>query len=293
MRQVTGVLFLLMSVVPARAEQPTCYSRSYDAAHLARYPHQTVTSMGLALKPQAREYQFWVTRRGSRVLQYNAGHCDGGAVKGKQGLLCHAEIECDGDCGSLGVVFESRNSVLIHFRDVTTSFLLNSDEGHAYITPELDDGVFRLGLSPQDSCAFNPEYAAQVPDDPNLEPGPQIPLSEGFQTPSGNIYCKLAGSAGPDSLLQCEIREIDGLFPQRPAWCQYDWGQAFEVGIDADSGTRLCASDSLWSEGYQALPYGMVWTQGGFTCSSSEAGLDCRNRRGKGFFLSRKKQSLY
>lgn len=293
MRKVTGALLLFVNAAAAHAEQPTCYSRSYDAAHLARYPHQTVTSIGIALKRQTREYQVWVTRRGSRILQYNAGHCDAGAVKGKPGLFCHAAIECDGDCGSLGVVFESRNSVLIHFRDVTNSFLLNSEEGHAYITPDLDDGVFRLGLSPQGSCAFNPEYTAQIPEDPNREPNPQIPFSEGFRTPSGNIYCRVTGAPGPDSLLQCEISEIDGSFPKRPAWCQYDWGQAFEVGVGGDSGTRLCASNSLWAEGYQALPYGMVWTQGGFACSSSEAGLDCRNQRGKGFFLSRKKQSLY
>jgi hypothetical protein len=35
------------------------------------------------------------------------------------------------------------------------------------------------------------------------------------------------------------------------------------------------------------LRYGAKWSRGGFTCTSKQIGLRCRNRGGHGFFLSR------
>lgn len=294
LRAAAGAVATMLMVGNVHAEQPTCFSRAYDGAHLAKNPHQTVTSIGFALKPQSRDYQVWLTRRGSSTLNYNAGRCDVGIVNGRQGLYCHAEIECDGDCGSFGIVFEKENSILMHFRGVSDGgFRLHSVDGTSMLTPELDDGVFRLSAVSQGSCGFNPEYAAQVRPRLDEEALTQVALADGFKTPSSNIFCRLSGSAAEDgSLLQCEIREIDGPWPKAPSWCEFDWGQSFEVGSNAEPGRRTCHSDTIWSEGFQTLPYGSVWGQGGFTCRSSEAGLQCQNRHGKGFFLSRSKQLL-
>ena len=38
---------------------------------------------------------------------------------------------------------------------------------------------------------------------------------------------------------------------------------------------------------YVTLPYGKSWRQGAFTCVSRIAGVTCRNRAGRGLFISR------
>ncbi len=50
---------------------------------------------------------------------------------------------------------------------------------------------------------------------------------------------------------------------------------------------QVCASDTVIDPNGQKLAYGSTWRRGGFTCSSLKVGLQCKNRSGHGFFLSR------
>lgn len=277
----------------ATADVPVCYSRDYDARHLAKHPHQTVTSFEFAFKQRSSEYQMWLTRRGKRTLYYNAGRCDPGQVNGKAGVYCHAQMDCDGDCGSFGVILEGNESLLAHFRVSKGSFSLHSEEGHDILVPDLDDGVFRLYKEPSSACAFNPEYWTRVSSAPSNVTD-RIPLSQGFRSPSGNIMCSSSlQDEAPQAVLNCEISELENLPPKKPAWCEYDWGQAFIVTSDADAGERMCHSDSIYNDGYQTLPYGTVWRSNGFECLSEKSGLRCWNGNGHGFFLSRARQELF
>ena len=274
----------------ASAGVPICYARSYDASHLAKNPHQTVTSIEMALKEESGEYQIWLTRRGSKTLFYNAGRCDSGYVKGKPGLYCHALMDCDGDCGSFGVVFETDKSLLAHFRVALNSFPLLSDEGRAELVPELDDGVFRLHRQPVSACAFNPEYEHRIqPIDSDDTP---LPPDQGFISPTGNIHCIAIESDSGNRTLSCELKMIANLPSRRPSWCDYDWGKSFELD-GAGTGKRTCQSDSSYLEGLQVLPYGSDWKFPGFRCLSERAGVTCTNTNGHGFRLSRDSQDIF
>lgn len=289
---VRGILSIVITIVLAvevSAGVPTCYLRSYDARHLAKNPHQTVTFMELALKEGSGEYQIWLTRRGKRTLYYNAGRCDRGNVKGKSGLYCHALMDCDGDCGSFGLVFEREGSLLAHFRVSKGSFSLHSYDGYDVLVPELDDGVFRLHRQPASTCAFNPEYEDRVqPTSAGYAP---LPFEHGFISPSGNIQCRVFDGDEADRSLTCVIGDI-AREPKPPAWCKDDWGGMFTVG-QSGVGERVCHSDTIETDGLQIIPYGSEWVFKGFRCSSAREGVTCRNRHGNGFFLSRAKQSVF
>jgi Family of unknown function (DUF6636) len=101
-----------------------------------------------------------------------------------------------------------------------------------------------------------------------------------FQLPSKNIGC--AYSTGPTSL-RCDIRS--GLKPEPRRSCELDWtGIAMRpTGRPAPE----CAGDTALLPTARVLRYGQTWRRGGFACTSRVTGLTCRNRSGRGFFLSR------
>jgi hypothetical protein len=111
----------------------------------------------------------------------------------------------------------------------------------------------------------------------NAEPNPF------FRTPSKNIYC---GYGSP--WVRCDISSGLKPKPQKPAGCDFDWGQTYLL-----SGTgraRLgCVSDSVFSPTSRVLKYGTRWSRGGITCVSKATGLRCANRSGHGFFMSRQR----
>ena len=110
-----------------------------------------------------------------------------------------------------------------------------------------------------------------------------------FHTPSGNIHCMGGEGWGMD----CELIGMDsGPLLDRPWDCEGDWGHRFAVGPSGPA-AMLCASDTVRDPGGAVLPYGSSIAVGGVTCTSREAGLDCRNAQGHGFHLSRRSQSLF
>ncbi|WP_298848528.1 DUF6636 domain-containing protein [uncultured Ruegeria sp.] len=113
-----------------------------------------------------------------------------------------------------------------------------------------------------------------------------------FETPSENIQCSV-GLSADSSDIQCTIIEKSGqpAMP-RPANCQSDWGHDFLM-FDTGSVEMLCQPLSRNRDAQGRAEYGATENFGGFTCSSSTKGLECRNRNGHGFFLSRAVQRVF
>ena len=116
-----------------------------------------------------------------------------------------------------------------------------------------------------------------------------------FRTPSGNIHCMAIidqGKTEPDDVV-CDISKIASRpLKPKPADCEFDWGQRFV--LDPRGGADMgCYSDWVGSDSSPILGYGSSMRIGSMTCMSSEQGLECRNKAGRGFFLSRGKQSIF
>lgn len=116
-----------------------------------------------------------------------------------------------------------------------------------------------------------------------------------FRTPSSNIYCQIAvGGMNERTGVACDIGDRSGNPPiqPKPNDCDYDWGYRFSLGSSSDAGLE-CGSDSLKSEAGFVLEYNDTVSVNGISCRSSETGLECLNRRGQGFHLSRRVQRLF
>ena len=119
----------------------------------------------------------------------------------------------------------------------------------------------------------------------------------GLKTPTGNIQCMiddygLADGSYPP-FLRCDIREMNTPIPPKPAGCEFDWGSAFSIAQEDQTGQRMCVSDFVASDRWEVLAYGAAWQQLGFKCLSERTGLTCFNAKHHGFTLSRSSQKLF
>ncbi|AWM03504.1 DUF6636 domain-containing protein [Bradyrhizobium amphicarpaeae] len=112
----------------------------------------------------------------------------------------------------------------------------------------------------------------------------------GFQTPSKNIACQVF-TDNSEAVLRCDIMNIDTR-PRRPADCELEWGNAFEMSVKGAAG-RICAGDTIMDPSLPVLAYGEVWQRAGFTCRSEQTGLTCFNAMQRGFSLARTKQEVF
>lgn len=117
----------------------------------------------------------------------------------------------------------------------------------------------------------------------------------GFRTPSNNIFCLLQGpyEDHADSDLRCDIQQLSTRPPSPPRDCHLGWGDAFEIGHNADRAERACHGDTVRDDRLPALAYGSEWRQSGFVCRSEVSGLTCANAKGHGFTLSRSVQKIF
>lgn len=143
----------LRALFPEKANTPACYSRTYDAKHLAAHPDQKVTAMELRLvlrtigsaddSAQGHLFQMRVKTRGSKETMTGIGPCmvEGGKV------FCG--IECDG--GGVFVKKREDGALLVSFDDMWGIRLADDcgegeEEDSASLTPGKDDKAFRLDL---------------------------------------------------------------------------------------------------------------------------------------------------
>lgn len=108
-----------------------------------------------------------------------------------------------------------------------------------------------------------------------------------FRTPSGNIGCGYASDSSGTSL-RCDIRTELKPKPPKPAGCDLDWGDSYELGVRGRA-TVTCHGDTAIDPRARALKYGTRWSRGGFTCLSKVTGLRCTNRSRHGFFMSKQR----
>ncbi len=114
-----------------------------------------------------------------------------------------------------------------------------------------------------------------------------------FRAPSGNIHCMIFQGDGDWQGVRCDIAQMDHRsFPRRPADCQEDWGDAFELGR-AGPAAPVCHGDTVAMPGAPVLDYGHSIRGGGVACTSERSGMTCTNREGRGFTLARAGQRLF
>ena len=114
-----------------------------------------------------------------------------------------------------------------------------------------------------------------------------------LRTPSGNIECSVG--IGDTSDIICQIHERQGTPPRaRPGGCRGAWGHNYEL-MEQGAVRMTCGGPGPRnpSPGVFVARYGTSERFGDITCSSSEAGFECRNRDGHGFMLSRRMQRVY
>ena len=112
-----------------------------------------------------------------------------------------------------------------------------------------------------------------------------------FHTPSDNIHCLLM--SGEFEGVRCDMLELTQSFPRRPADCDLEWGDAFEVGPADRQGHVVCHGDTVINPDSMELGYGASATLGDFTCLSEKTGMTCQNARGHGFSISKARQKLF
>lgn len=115
-----------------------------------------------------------------------------------------------------------------------------------------------------------------------------------FNSPSGNILCAGDGDAGENGYVSCMILDTNNQKPAlpKPKSCDFDWGQDFGVGRTGKAHMN-CYSDFGYNTDAPVLYYGASINGKGWSCTSQENGMRCVNKKGKGFHLSRNKQTLF
>lgn len=116
--------------------------------------------------------------------------------------------------------------------------------------------------------------------------------SDAFRSPSNNIHCGYFTGDGP-AVLRCDIRQVSNPQPRRPRDCDLEWGKAFEISSRSRQGARICHGDTVANDGARVLAYGDTWQRGGFSCTSAQSGITCRNANGAGFELARAAQRVF
>ncbi len=129
-----------------------CFSRVYDAAHLAQHPRQNVRTMLLLVKANSDDNQpryelrLGVTFRKSGTHFDSAGNC--GAIYdtsdvGGSAAVAHCGVDCDG--GSIDVAIKDQKSVLVSIpygaRIWRAGSVNDSDQAKRF---GADDKAFRL-----------------------------------------------------------------------------------------------------------------------------------------------------
>jgi hypothetical protein len=115
----------------------------------------------------------------------------------------------------------------------------------------------------------------------------------GFKTPSSNIFCMLDDDNAGVASLRCDITQMTSAPLRKPRDCPLDWGDAFFIAKNGTVGVLVCHGDTVADDRMPVLPYGAVWKQAEFTCTSQTDGLTCVNAEGHGFALSRAVQRVF
>lgn len=155
-KALLSILLASVAVDPAIAIE--CYTRNYTAAHLAKHPHQTVTTMSLIVGKSANytdPYTALISlqRRGSQKVLSTGLGCT--KMSGNQGMMS-CSVDCDG--GSFDLKRATDGSHLHLYLHTPLALSdgcgLSDDDEDSYeiLEPGLDDQVFRLNRANAEAC---------------------------------------------------------------------------------------------------------------------------------------------
>lgn len=153
----------LDAFVSARDGAISCWSRTYDAQHLARHPHQTVTEMQFAVGYVAERDDY------SAMYWFELHASQRGGVSGVSEGTCWPEgaaMRCGVDCDGGGVVVNVRSDgrVLIDLEDygyisMHSDCGVESDEAGYSLEAGIDDKAFLLQPVTGGQCkAMRPDW---------------------------------------------------------------------------------------------------------------------------------------
>jgi hypothetical protein len=141
---------------PGKDKIFACFTRQYDAAHLASHPKQNVTTMALLINSYIQDdgtrlYELEIGvqfRKQSKLLQLS-GACDP-STEGKTALSCG--VDCDG--GHIDVRVKDAQSMLVSIPDGARTWDPSSSEEPPpnKATFGTDDKLFRLDRASLKDC---------------------------------------------------------------------------------------------------------------------------------------------
>jgi hypothetical protein len=195
----------------------------------------------------------------------------------------------EGDVSCLSIAGEANG--------VADRFVYVSPDGEGEITFELGNDTIRI-LDASGTLGSGSGNAQQLPQILGLyemvAQDAEAASQRGdvyFQTPSGNIICVIISEK--EGFIRCDIRQLTQTYTKAPDGCELDWGTAFGIAADGNSGEVICHGDTLFGTEPMKLEYGKTVEAGGFQCLSEKTGLTCKNAAGHGFRLSKARQKLF
>jgi hypothetical protein len=131
----------------------TCFARTYDAAHLARHPHQRVAAISVAFQTFEDSLLAGVIyklRFGPRFSF--SGDCYRPA---EGGFLCEAcgNDSCEGSGESFKILWSGGDEVQL-VNDTTGLFAENAEGGRDRLAPGGEHRLFALKRAPAEECAW-------------------------------------------------------------------------------------------------------------------------------------------
>jgi hypothetical protein len=152
-----------MFATKSSGQKPTaCFARTYDAAHLARHPKQTVSAMKMLIAGEKLEdatslsysYKLGINfrdRKGDYASSYDCGNAEVSDVK------LGAQVSCHDGCGAGGVVIAlapNSKAIIVKVESVVVWLADKPQDESAQFELKggADDRVFRLERVDSEMC---------------------------------------------------------------------------------------------------------------------------------------------
>lgn len=132
-----------------------CYTRSYDAAHLAAHPHQNVTTAMLLLTGRpgpdgnyAADVDFTFRKHKKHFQAF--GNCPSVSTDPAKGPVQQLSCGIDCDGGTIGVKLEDADTVLVSLPGGASGIDSSGNPSSGHFGS--DDSVFKLSRAPAKTC---------------------------------------------------------------------------------------------------------------------------------------------
>jgi hypothetical protein len=144
-----------------KAKTYACFVRRYDADHLARHPHQKVTSMKLLFTSELfegnteleRHFRLGVTFRNKRGAYDSSGSCNHFRPEdAKDEIRFGCGVDCDGGGISIGMGKEDKSVIVRLSRVRIWQNNKPDEEAGDELVAGKDDAIFRLDRAEIEEC---------------------------------------------------------------------------------------------------------------------------------------------